>query len=303
MPKFLKISYWSTKENKTKYLQTTIANHESLEKAREYLETKKKLKLRDDPMIEGPQPREGANPFENETKDPSEGYNLIEQAVQSTPELDQIMSTIQYSPFKLDIDPETGFSMTIFGASKSYKTYLMKRIIKKYFNSECVVLLCAQNIHAKIYDDLPPHVIKLDHYSKKLIASMAKINKKCDNQYRFMVILDDIITVKADKKLEELYLTLRNSRISIINCLQNIQLLKKTSRGNSNIVIFRKFNQEGAIVDYAMKEYLANFPPFKDLKMPNKTTLYRLFTNQHDYFVLDVLNNTLIVCKEEDIDK
>ncbi len=301
MPKAVKVSYWSTREQKTKYLQTNVSRHGSVEKAREYLEDLKAVKLKEDPMVQGPQSTGVIDP--NPSADPSEGYNLLDQALETNPQLDQIKSEIQYSDFNLEIDPETGLSITLFGASKSYKTYLLKRIIKKYFDKECIVLLCAQNVHAKIYEDLPSHVIKLDHYSKQLVRVMAEINKKCENYYRFVVILDDIITDKSEKNLEQLYLTLRNSRISVITCLQNIQLLKKTSRGNSNIVIFRKFNQDAPIMDYAMKEYLANFPPFKDLKMTEKVILYRMFTQNHDYFVLDVLNNTLIVCKEEDIDK
>lgn len=301
MPKVVRVSYFSKKENKKKWLQTKVERHGSAEKAKQYLEDKKEslLKLDDPPSDK----EEDIESIETEKKSRADSGNLIERPIESSPHLDQIVQSLKYSDFNLDLDPETGGSITIFGSSKSYKTYLLKRIIKQYFSEDCIVLLCAQNIHAPIYNDLPSTVITMDHYSPLLVKVMTMINKKCKNKYRFLVILDDIIDEKSEHKLEQLYLTLRNSRMSVIVCLQNVQLLKKTSRGNSNIVIFRKFNQDAAIEGYAMKEYLKNFPPFKDLKMDDKITLYRQITNKHDFFVLDVLNNTLILCKELDIDK
>ena len=300
MPKVVRVSYFSKKENKKKWLQTKVERHGSVEKAKQYLEDKKESLLKLGEENDKEEPLDNEEPVLKKDGDPQ---NLLDRPIEASPQIDQIINSLSYTDFNLDLDPETGGSITIFGSSKSYKTYLLKRIIKQYFSEDCVVLLCAQNIHAPIYNDLPSTVITMDHYSPLLVKVMTMINKKCKNKYRFLVILDDIIDEKSEHKLEQLYLTLRNSRMSVIVCLQNVQLLKKTSRGNSNIVIFRKFNQEAAIEGYAMKEYLKNFPPFKDLRMDDKITLYRQITNKHDFFVLDVLNNTLILCKELDIDK
>lgn len=322
MPKkVVRTSYWSPKDAKNKYLQVNVDKYGSLEKAKEYLNEKKMLAMKregllkeqndltknieekkdiDTKIITKEEEEEDEDEEEKESTK-NVGTNLIDLPIESTPTLDNIISNIKYSPFKLQIDPKTGLSITIFGSSKSYKTYLLKRIIDKYFAKDCIILLCAQNMHAEIYDDIPNSVIRINYYSPQIIKSFAMVNKKLKNKYRFVVILDDIITEKSEGNLEQLYLTLRNSRISIITCLQNIQLLKATSRGNSNIVIFRKFNQAHAVESYVMKEYLANFPPFKDLKMSDKVNLYMKITNVHDYFVLDVLNNTLILCQEDEV--
>lgn len=302
----VRTSYWSTKEKKNKYLQVGIAKYGSREAAKEFLEKKKKLMMerengtdekKEDPKEE---PKEDTK---EESKEDNTETNLMDMETEASPHLDQIISSIKYSPFRLEIDETTGTSITIFGSSKSYKTTLLKRIIDKYYSKDCMPLLCAQNIHAPIYDDLNNNVITINHYSPNLVKSMAKINKKTKNKYRFLVILDDIIDSKNDKQLEQLYLTLRNAQISVICNLQNIQLLKATSRGNSNIVVFRRFNQDKAIEKYCMQEYLANFPPFKDLKMADKILLYRKITNKHDYFVLDIINNTLILCKKDPSEK
>ncbi len=298
MSKVVRLSYWDSKDAKNKYLQVNVDKFASKEEAKKYLTEKRdrlKKGLAGEPEIKKEEKKD--EPIQ-EQKTPSTNTNLMDVEIESTPQMDQIMANLKYSEFKLELNPKTGTSITLFGASKSFKTTLLKRIIDEYFLKGCVVLLCAQNIHAEIYDDLPKSVIKIDHYAPSIIKSMIMINKKLHNKYRFVVILDDIITEKNDAKLEQLYLTLRNSRISIITSLQNIQLLKSTSRGNSNVVVFRRFNQSKSVEEYAMDEYLKNFPPFKDLKKNDKTSLYMQITNKHDYFVLDVINNTLILCHE-----
>lgn len=294
--KVVRVSFWDPKIAKNKYLQTNVNKHGSVEKAKEYLNNKKIMMVKTCDLEIKEKPKE---------KPKEEDFNFMNMEMSTSPLIDKIISELKYSPFKLDLDPETGTSITIFGSSKSYKTYLLKRILKKYYSEDCIVTLFAQNIHNKIYDDIDSKIIKLDHFSPQIVKSMAKINKKIvpPNKYRFVAVLDDIINEKNEHNLEELYLTLRNSRLSIIACLQNIQLLKATSRGNSNIVIFRKFNQAKQVLDYAMKEYLQHIPPFRDLDMGSKINLYMKITNKHDFFVLNVLDNTLILCQEEDLDK
>jgi hypothetical protein len=299
MSKVVRLSYWDPKTAKNKYLQVNVDKFASREEAKKYLTDKRdrlKKGLSEDPPKE--EKKEEEKKVELPKELPNDETNLMDVQVDITPEMSAALAKLKYSDFNLKITPKTGTSITLFGASKSFKTTLLKRILEQYYSKDCIILLCAENVHAEIYDDIPKNIIKLDHYAPALIQSMYMINKKLNNKYRFVVILDDIIDKKSDHYLEKLYLTLRNSRISIITSLQNIQLLKSTARGNSNIVIFRKFNQAKAVENYAMDEYLKNFPPFKDLKKNDKIALYMYITNKHDYFVLDVLNNSLILCQE-----
>jgi len=235
-----------------------------------------------------------------DSMDGKDNLNLMDMAVESSPEIDRIYSELKFSPFNLNMDiTDTGFSVTIVGSSKSGKTYLLKRLLEKYVtNKKSICILCAQNVHNNIYRGYPKDVIMTDAYSSTLVKAGARINKKMNNKFPICYVLDDIITVKNDSKLEDAYLTLRNSLVSIIVLIQNIQLLKSTSRSNSNIIIFKKFNNPKAIEEYVMKEYLGNYPPFRDLKMADKVTLYIKIMNDGNYnfFVLDVLDNSLILC-------
>ena len=303
-----RLNYWSKLEKKQKSLQTNINKHENREAAMEYLRNKrdnaikKEMKLmpqEETPEITPEIAPETPEPKQNE----EETTNFMDQPVHSSAEMNNIIANLKYSPFKLEVNPdETGSSITIFGSSKSYKTTILKRILKKYYAKDSMTVLCASNVHAKIYDDIPKEILKTDNYYPNIVMSMYKTNKKLNNKYPFVIVLDDIIDKKSDKDLEKLFLTLRNAKISVIILLQNVQLLKATARGNSNIVIFRKFNQAKAIEEYVMKEYLANFYPFKDLKMADKIALYMRITNRHDFFVLDVINNCLTLHREPEID-
>lgn len=308
----VRLNYWSKLEKKQKSLQTNLNKHESREKAKQFLIEKRDRNLEKESKLMNADKKEEITP-ENIEPDISgniitpqkedETTNFMNETVDMTPELNSIIANLKYSPFKLEVNPdETGSSITIFGSSKSYKTTILKRILKKYYTKDTMTLLCAQNVHAKIYDDLPKEIIKTDDYYPATVMAMYKVNKKLNNKYPFVVVLDDIVDKKSDKDLEKLYLTLRNAKISVITLLQNVQLLKATARGNSNIVIFRKFNQAKAIEDYVMKEYLANFYPFRDLRMADKINLYMQLTNKHNFFVLDVINNTLTLHREPEVD-
>ena len=334
----VRVSYWSKLEKKNKYITTKLSIHESREAAKKFIEEKKEKAIMKEERIlairgeetksetkenlddqkesiisnlpaETPEcneqqlddPNLPATP--EQLDDPNMTHNLMDQEVASTPELDRIIANLKFSPFKLEVNPdETGSSITIFGSSKSYKTTLLKRVLKQYYSKDTITVLCAPNAHAKIYQDLPKEIIKTDAYCPEIVKAMYMVNKNTDNKYPFVVVLDDVIDKKNDGDLEKLYLTLRNAKISVVTLLQNIQLLKSTSRGNSNIVVFRKFNQSNAVEDYVMKMYLANFYPFRDLKMADKVALYMKITNgSHDFFVLDVLNNTLTLHHEPEL--
>ena len=308
----VRLNYWSKLEKKQKSLQTNLNKHESREKAKQFLIEKRDSNFEKEAKIMYADKKEEITPENPEQQDiitlepdkkEEETTNFMNETVDMTPELNNIIANLKYSPFKLEVNPnETGSSITIFGSSKSYKTTILKRILKKYYTKDTLTLLCAQNVHAKIYDDLPKEINKTDDYYPATVMAMYKVNKKLNNKYPFVVVLDDIVDKKSDKDLEKLYLTLRNAKISVITLLQNVQLLKATARGNSNIVIFRKFNQAKAIEDYVMKEYLANFYPFRDLRMADKINLYMQLTNKHNFFVLDVINNTLTLHREPEVD-
>ena len=295
---------------KPKFLQTNLSNHSCKKAAKEFLAEKKKMILSQN-VKEVKEVKETGEVKEvevtkEEIKDMSNinEVNLMDIPIESSPHIDKIYNELKYSPFKLNMNiNEDGHSCTIFGSSKSGKSYLLERLLKKYVTKKAICILSAQNAHSKIYKNYPKDIIITDSYSPIFIKAGSRINKKSNNKYPMCFVLDDIIDKKSDRGLEDIYLTLRNSMCSIIVLLQNIQLLKSTSRSNSNILIFKKFNNPFAISEYVMKQYLGNYPPFKDLNMSDKVTLYMKIMNDghYNFFILDVLENTLILCRGTDL--
>ena len=315
MSKVVRVSYTDPNTGKKKFLQTNINIHGSKEKAKEFLNHKKDVILKKEKQedasvkitTKGDKDEVEEIPENEEEwgKELTTSSNLMDIPVKSNQAIEDIISNLQYSKLNLQLFLEpTGYSICIFGSGKSYKTTLMKRIIKEYFDKDTITVLCATSAHAKIYDDLPKEVIKTDDYCPQIVRAMHKINKKTDNKYNFAIFLDDVIDAKSEANLEKLFCTLRNARLSICILLQSITMLKNSCRANSNIIIFRRFNQKNIIEDYVMKHYLGGFPPFSLLpRMEDKVNLYMAITNKHDFLVLDILNNVLTIHHELELKK
>jgi hypothetical protein len=311
MVKVVRLRYIDPESNKAKFLQTNISIHGTREKAKKFLEDKRDVILGKAKAAEPKEQTEPAEPTEtteevvkiNTKEECSKDTNLMNMTFESSPKLDQIFNNLQFSPFRLDMDiTKTGVGLCIYGSGKSGKTFLLRHILDKYVSGKGCAILMAENIHSSSYSEYPSDIIKTDGYSPALIKAAARINKRLNNRYAFTFILDDIIDKKNDAKLESLYLTLRNCKLSVITLQQCVQNMKSTSRSNSNIHIFKKFNSPITVENYILKHYLGNYPPFKDLSTKDAVALYFKITNtDYNFFVLDSLNNTLILCRGTDL--
>jgi len=202
---------------------------------------------------------------------------------------------INYTPFNLKLSDlsETGSSTVLFGASKSGKTTLLKRILREYYGDpNVIVFMIAENIHSNIYQDLDKNIIKSDKFDKSLIKTLHRINKRTNNKYHFVIVLDDMILEKHNSTLLKLILTYRNAKISTVILLQSPTLLSKNGRFNGNNFIFKRTNNaENA--EQVMDFFLGGFEPFYKLKKEEKTNLYKKITDNYGFIYLDALNDKL----------
>ena len=203
---------------------------------------------------------------------------------------------IDYTKFKLHCPNinEDACSTIIFGSSKSGKTTQVIDIINKYFNDKnLIVIFMSSNIHKPIYDTLPKTVIKLDRWDENIIKHVHHIQKKTKNKYRFLFASDDIIDNKNNKMIQQLILTLRNSLINSIICLQDTKLLSRTARNNGNNFIFRHYISEDRRED-AIKLVLNGYQPFHSLRNLNeKKGLYQILTKDYGFIYLDALDGRI----------
>lgn len=188
---------------------------------------------------------------------------------------------------KLDVElPERktgGVSFCLIGSTRSGKTTLLKHILKEYFSKHITVLM-SNSIHAPIYKEIDD-CIKSPIYSHRVIKEGYEINRKTNNHYPFLFVLDDVVDKKNDKELLKLLTIYRNSGLSTIISLQSPILMNTAGRGNINFVCLGKMNSDENI-EKVVRMYLMSFLKGK---IDDKIREYKLLTEDHFWFMVDNL--------------
>lgn len=193
------------------------------------------------------------------------------------------MSKIPDESFDVEIPEQKtgGCSFAIVASTRAGKTTLMKHIIDEYFKKHLTILM-SNSIHAEIYKEIDG-VVKSPVFSPKIIKEAYEINRKCDNHYPFLYILDDIVTAKFDKELLKLFTIYRNSGLSCIMNVQSPMLLNTASRGNINFVILGKLNSD-EMIEKVIRMYLMTS---LEGKMPEKILMYKKLTDKHHFIFVN----------------
>lgn len=287
--------YWDPKLRRNVFKQVAVKKFESKEAAEEFL-----LKWKEEQIkLRGTGKRGRKKAEEGERGKPEE---TTEPIVEGGEEKGKgPIANIEYSDFNLKIAPinKTGTSTVIFGSSKSGKTTMLLEILDKYYNDESLItIMFADNgKNAEIYDNVNKNVIMLTHYDPLLIKQIHRIQKRTENKYQFLFVLDDIILSKSDPQLLQLLLTMRNAKISTIILLQSVKLLSKSGRFNGNNFIFRHMNNSESIEEI-MKLFLSGYGPFYKISTEDKIKLYKQITSDYSFIYLDALNDQFTVCKK-----
>jgi hypothetical protein len=186
---------------------------------------------------------------------------------------------------KLDLEfpPQKtgGVSIGLIGSTRSGKTTLLKHLIKKYFD-EHIPILMSNSIHAPIYKEIED-CVQSPIYSPCIIKEGYEINRKCDNHYPFLFILDDVVDKKFDKELLKLFTIYRNSGLSAIVSVQSPILLNSASRGNINFVMLGRLNSDESI-EKVVRMYLMSY---LDGKMDEKVRAYKRLTEGHHFILVN----------------
>ena len=201
------------------------------------------------------------------------------------------------APFELHL-PDTatgGASVLMIGSTRSGKTTALKYILKKYFKDHIGVIF-SESARSPAYQDMKNKNLPLSSaWIPALIKDMYQINKETKNHYDFMVILDDMPTVKFDKELLKLTTIYRNSNLSSICCVQSPSLLTPTARSNFNFVFIFKSNTT-AQTEANIKAYLRGVFPI-GMGYDEKIKAMTEMCEDHHFIFLDNLNGTIQRCK------
>jgi hypothetical protein len=193
--------------------------------------------------------------------------------------------SIENSKFEVELPEQKtgGVSFGLIASTRAGKTTLLKHIMDEYF-SKHITILMSNSIHAPIYKDIPD-CIPSPVYSPRIIKEGYEINRKVNNHYPFLFILDDVVDKKFDKELLKLLTIYRNSGLSCIISVQNPILLNSASRGNINFVCLGKLNSDEAI-ERVIRMYLMSY-----LKgsITEKIRMYKELTEGHHFIMVNNL--------------
>lgn len=188
----------------------------------------------------------------------------------------------------LKLDPNTGNSTLILGSSKRGKSTLLMYIYNKYYcNKDYVAILFSINAHIDLYKD--KKLIRCNVFNKaaeKLIYREKFINSKTDNKYNFVNLVDDIIDVRYSKVINDMILTLRNSKISTILSTQYTNLVSKAARSSVNNVFIFGFNTNESVI-VVINVYLAShFSKLGFTTIESQVQFFNDVTKDHGFIYL-----------------
>ena len=191
-------------------------------------------------------------------------------------------------------DQKFGCSFIVVGSTRSGKTTLLNYLFKKHFMNHISVLM-SNSLQSDAYNFLKKNCITSDFYHPEVLKDMYKINHETKNHYEFMCVIDDVPDKRNDPEIKRLMTIYRNSRISCFVCAQGLTMMDKLSRGNINFVLLGRMNSSEEI-ERNIKSFLqGHFPTM--MKMSEKIKLYRQMTENHQWLVLDQINNHFFITK------
>jgi hypothetical protein len=282
MSKLIRVSLWNPITKKVICKSRTVREGEDIDKCKEEL-----IKWRDDMKLE--LKKDKARLLLKDSDD--DDYTEEEEE-----------NKYDVHDLDLNIDRDTGSVICIFGSSKSGKTYLTRELVKKYYNgqdgADYVITLYANNKQQPIYDGFPREVNQTFEFLPDLPRVQKKINKKLNNRYKFLNILDDCLdnNTKNSEILKKLMLSYRNSNLSTILNFQDPVLLKKSNRSNAHYIFCLHLSTDEAI-EGLIKKYLSSFLGGRGVKMDDKIKLYKQLTSNHNFILIETGDDNIRVCR------
>jgi hypothetical protein len=119
------------------------------------------------------------------------------------------------------------------------------------------------------------------------VEEMASINRKCDNKYPFLAVLDDVVTAKFDKTLLKSFTIFRNTNITTVMSVQNPIIFNSVTRGNFNAVFLGYMNSDES-VEKVIRMFCYTAIPGKNIE--EKIAEYKRLTANHYWLYIDHLN-------------
>lgn len=206
-----------------------------------------------------------------------------------------------------DDSKRNGVTYALFGSSGSGKSTIIRKIFidELYTNSktdrnlvgkntkdEYISVLFTESKFADPLKDLKTGVddiiIDAMGLNQEIYKWMHMMNYRYEKQYRFVVMIDDVIPIKSMSIIYEAFLTYRNMNISSIVSLQYLKLCPLSIRSSLYFCFLLPMNSNEGI-EQLVRGYMAMYLTGHTLE--DKIETYRLMTKNHHFFLLDNLNH------------
>ena len=197
-------------------------------------------------------------------------------------------------------DKRNGVTYALFGSSGSGKSTIIRKIFidDVYSNQnrnpskdEYINVLFTESKHAdplKGLTDVDDTIIDSMGLNEGIYKWMHMMNFRYDKRYRFVVMIDDVITVKSMAVVFKAFLTYRNMNISSIVSLQYLKLCPLSIRSSLYFCFLLPMNSNEGI-EQLVRGYMAMYLPGRSLD--EKIAKYKEMASDHHFFLLDNLNH------------
>jgi hypothetical protein len=180
------------------------------------------------------------------------------------------------------------------GSTRAGKTTMIKEVFNEFFSGHIPILhTCSPQ--ASIYSDMKKKVALAPQFSPEIIEECMAINRKTDNKYDFLHIIDDCVSSKNDKMMVKLLTIGRNSAQSVVISGQELSILNSIGRTNLNYVFLGRLSNSMAI-EKCIKAYLNGIFPTA-LRMADKIKLYEKLTANYNWIVIDCVEGKSFICR------
>ena len=208
---------------------------------------------------------------------------------------------IQHGGLNLILDAGTGNTCAIFGSSKRGKSTIMMQIFRDYYMNkvpnELIAILFARNPQISTYKLPQDKLILCDEFRPDIVMDQCEVNKLSGNKFAFLNLIDDFINLKHSLSLDDLILTMRNSNMSTVICLQYVNTLSKPARSNvNNVLLFGQNTDEAAEV--CINVYLRTWFKKNGISsLMDQITEFHRLTSDHGFFHVHPATGTVSLCK------
>ena len=203
-------------------------------------------------------------------------------------------------PQSIFVPEPTGVTYACIGKSFSGKTTFIVNELNKLTPTELeaytAIFFFTTSPNAKPLANLSPHVktkfILVPRFCTKILHALKKINDETNLAFKFLVIFDDILTLRGPL-LDSCILTLRNCNISTMISIQYQKLMTPAQRSSVHKMYI--FNLKTPDWEFLLKGFLGGdirdmIPPLSTLRFESRMAMilnkvmgkYILYYNQRE---------------------